>query len=471
MHVFVGASGLLFAAALASTGCSKKKDAAAEPLATSRETSAPSASAALDAAPAQPKSPKSALELELVQTFKALPAVHQLETGLVLCDDCSIGKDDRAEARLVYAFDSQGFRQLPWKLTDRQFANFLGSKVSLALKDTGGGNYRFRGEDAASPILEIYGAYDPDDIARNGGLIISHRFKRVANGWEVVEDYGQEARPPIENQAPPNQLPRAYDEALLHAPHLGEIASGPARLAGGGGPLLLVDLRRLDYFDGKVWAQREVPFQDTHVARRLSDGRTLVRAREGLFVLDREANPGKVLLPNGQEAVSAQWYLAGQRPVFVVGNSVYAAVDKTLDVLPPPEREPSQQRPEPPEPKTGIAKLSNFTPSCATPFVVLFNPPGRDYTYHLVASKLANHGELQDKLTFVEFRRDDVSYFGAQAEDESAARALMEAYKTSEPRAKPILGCLDAKSYVGDRYAVRWDAKIVLINLSAGRWL
>jgi hypothetical protein len=47
----------------------------------------------------------------------------------------------------------------------------------------------------------------------------------------------------------------------------------------------------------------------------------------------------------------------------------------------------------------------------------------------------------------------------------------MEAYKASEPRAKPILGCLDAKSYVGDRYAVRWDAKIVLINLSPGRWL
>jgi hypothetical protein len=167
------------------------------------------------------------------------------------------------------------------------------------------------------------------------------------------------------------------------------------------------------------------------------------------------------VLPEGAEQVVLQLRIPKRMPV--------QRGRELVDRIGHPAERP--RRPEPPEPKTGIAKLSNFTPSCATPFVVLFNPPGRDYNYYRVASKLAKHGELQDKLTFVEFQRDEVSYFGAQADDESVARALMEAYKANEPRAKPILGCLDAKSYVGDRYTVRWDAKIVLLNLSAGRWL
>jgi hypothetical protein len=469
MHVHVGAWGLLLVSALASAGCSRKKDAAAEPLATSSATS--SANVAINAAPAEPERPKSALELVLVQAFKARPALYQLQTGLVICGDCAIGKADRPGERSVYAFDKDGFRPMPWKLTDKQFAGFFDGPVSGALKEAGGGVYRFRGKDASAPILEIYGFYDEDGIERNGALVISHRFQRVAEGWQVLEEYGEEASTSIERQLPPTHVPREYDDALLHARYLGDFAPGPTRIAGGGGPLVILDDRRLDYFDGKTWSQREMPFEETRIARRLSDGRTLVHARTGLFVLDREAKASEVLLPDGQPAKNAEWYLAGQRPVFVVGNAVYAAVDRGLGVLPPPEREPVEKRPEPPEIKTGIAKLSNFTPKCTTPFVVLFNPPGRDYSYHLVASKLANHGELQDKLTFVEFQRDEINHFGAQAEDEGSARALMEAYKTNEPRAKPILGCLDAKGYVGTRYTRRWDAKTVLINLSAGRWL
>lgn len=461
---------LLLGAALASIGCSKKKDAAPEPIA-SGATSAASASAAVNAAPSEPERPKSAIELELVKAFERRPSIHQLASGLVLCEDCAIGDKDRPAERAVYAFDKDGFRPTPWTLKDKQFAGFLGGPVSLALKQAGGGSYRFRGTDTAAPILEIYGFYDDDGIERNGALVISHRFKRIANGWQVFDDYGEEPGTAVEHQQPPNRLPREYDEALLHAPYLGDFEPGPTRIAGGGGPLLVVDDRRLDYFDGKAWTQREMPFEETRIARRLSDGRTLVRATGGLFVLDREAKASEVQLPDGQSAKNAQWYLAGQRPVFVVDRFVYAAVDRALAVVPPPEREPTPKRPEPPEPKAGIAKLSNFTPACAAPFVVLFNPPGSDYNYHTVAAKLKKHGELQDKLTFVEFQREEINYFGAQAEDEPSARALMEAYKAAEPRAKPILGCLDAKSYVGDRYTRRWDAKVVLINLEAGRWL
>ncbi len=456
---------LLLGAALATTACSKKKRVEAEPRATS------SASSAIAATLEAPARPKPALELTLVKTFARQPEIFQLSTGLVFCEDCRIGAADRADERPVSVFDEHGFRPMPWQLKDQQFAGFFRGPVSGALKQTGGGSYRFRGTEAAAPLLEIYGYFDDDGIDRNGALVISHRFQRVANGWQQSEDYAAEPNDPVEQQQPPRSLPREYDDALLHAPYLGELPQLPSLIAGGDGPLLIVDDQRLDYFDGKSWIRREVPFEGRPVARRLSDGRTLLLARGGLFVLDREAKASEVLLPDGTPVKSASWYLAGARPVFVVKNSVYAAADPVLAVLPPPKREDDGKRPEPPEPKTGIAKLSNFTRSCATPFVVLFNPPGSNHPYHLVAAKLAGHGELQDKLTFVELEREDIHYFGAQAEDEASARALIEAYQAAEPRAKPILGCLDAKSYVGDRYARRWDAKIVMINLQAGRWL
>ena len=115
-----------------------------------------------------------------------------------------------------------------------------------------------------------------------------------------------------------------------------------------------------------------------------------------------------------------------------------------------------------------LPAMTAFTTSCKAPFVVLFTPPNPGWSYVEAAQNLKGTKELQDKLWFFELRQRKVTYFGAQAEDEATARALMAAYQAKVPKSKPILSCLDVKSYIPDRYQGKHDAEAVLINLSAG---
>ena len=54
---------------------------------------------------------------------------------------------------------------------------------------------------------------------------------------------------------------------------------------------------------------------------------------------------------------------------------------------------------------SGIGAMTNFTPACKTPFVVLFTPP-RSWSYYEAAQNLTHAAPLQDKLAFFEVERD-----------------------------------------------------------------
>jgi len=115
--------------------------------------------------------------------------------------------------------------------------------------------------------------------------------------------------------------------------------------------------------------------------------------------------------------------------------------------------------------------MTNFSEHCKTPFVVLFTPPEPHWNYLQAVDNLVAAAPLQDSLWFVEFTRNQVTYFGAQAADEAAARALIAAYVGKVPKAKPVLGCLDVKAYLPDPYTPKWDAERYLINLGSGEIL
>jgi hypothetical protein len=129
---------------------------------------------------------------------------------------------------------------------------------------------------------------------------------------------------------------------------------------------------------------------------------------------------------------------------------------------------PQYSSKQPASEQESIPAMVKFTDKCEQPFVVLFTPPNRGWDYRTAASNLKGQGELQSHLTFFEFVKSGVVYFGAQADSEQNAQTLMTAYKERVPKAKPMLGCLNATGYLPNAQTNKWDARVVGINLTVG---
>ena len=109
-----------------------------------------------------------------------------------------------------------------------------------------------------------------------------------------------------------------------------------------------------------------------------------------------------------------------------------------------------------------------FSTACTTPFVILATPPHVNGSYPATSKGLAGQFALASKLSFVEFKRGKVVYFGAQARDEASARKLMEIVSAKIPGMKPQLGCLDALKHIADRYNPPKNMRVVFLHLGSG---
>lgn len=110
----------------------------------------------------------------------------------------------------------------------------------------------------------------------------------------------------------------------------------------------------------------------------------------------------------------------------------------------------------------------NFTPACATPFVLMATPPKHGQTYATTREGLRGHGELQDTVTFLEVESGGKLYFGAAVRTEDEARKLMSLIESSIKGMKPQLTCLDVLSRVTDRYAPPKGIRLISFNMTTG---
>ena len=482
---------------VALSGCSKKVDATAHPEPVASSSAAPAT--ALSAPPPAP--PKSLLEYSLVQKFDGSPRFFQLNNGLLVCSDCDIGAKPNND-RHVFVYDGTDVKELPGLLSDKKISASLGASVTQLLKPLDGGVYRFTGELPKPLFVEVYGMKDDDNIERNGAPYISRYLESQGKSWVEggidISKYPTTSVPSWDTYEAPRALPRAYDEALLHAPETRGWA-----VVGGKGPLLIVRDDNLERWDGKAWTTEPAIWSKVRLARRFADGRSLVFADGGLFAISAEGAMTRVAVGDTTDAFNV--YLINGKPWVTTRNALYVPADKALALADLPKREPAPARPSPPvavadaTPGTapsvatapsampapsataapaasaaavlapsGITAMTGFSASCKTPFVVLFTPPSPNWSYSEAAGNLVGAAELQDKLWFAQFTNIKATYFGAQAADEAAARALIAAYVERVPKAKPILGCLDVKAYLPNPYEPKWDAERVLINLRAG---
>jgi hypothetical protein len=476
-------SRLLFVSLLA-FGCSKKSES---------ERPTPGAPASVSASPSATLAVQDPLKtaippFKLVRSFPAGTQHFKLTDGIVFCEDCVVETKRRKDPRPSYSYDGSTVTDLGDLLDDAKVSAAMGSSVTEVVRVTHGGEYIFAGSLSASLYLHLTGDWDDDNNPRTGSAWVRRWFKREGKTWKEVDEAGA---PSIERPQLPNSLPRKFDDAMLHAPRLG---GGEIPVIGGDGPLIVLEKRVVNLWDGKSFHEQPSSWTDQGAVTslvRLATGYTLVVAASRLHVVGRDGKsqayawPPSTELPDTAELVLAQGHVAllGQYQKQI---RLYQFEGNEPLGVPPVAREKLEKAEPQTNPKTTAADagtidastkaqkpatmpaMVKWTEQCQHPFVILFTPPSSNWGYRTFASNLKGHDELQDHLTFVEFVRNGVVYFGAQADTEANARALMNAYKERVPKAKPSMGCLDANGYLPNRDVAQPDAHVVSINLTAG---
>ena len=484
---------VLVVAPLSGVSCTKKSDAPLEP-----ELAPSSSAASAITAPSVESSPvrMPLLPYRSVHELAANSRVFPLTNGVVICVDCEIREQPNNDRKL-FTFDGVELKELPGLLSDKKISAAFGASINQELKPLKGGDYRFTGTLPQPLLVEAYGQDYEDDNARDGTATISHYFVKRGTTWARADTdtskFPSTHPPGWDTFEQPRGLPRAFDDAMLHAPALHGWT-----LSGGDGPLLLARDEKLDRWNGHTWETHDAPWQKVRLARRLTDGRSIVLAAgQGLFAISAEGEIERVDVRSERHEYAV--LLIEGKPWLATDRALYVPQQAETKLAPLPAREPNAERPKPPSlaevtagtaaapsaapsvdppaPAVGVAAAESIPPmtafgeSCRTPFVVLFTPPESNWRYYDAAQNLSGAVSLQDSLWFAEFTRKSTTYFGAQASDEATARALMLAYVEKVPKGKPILGCLDLKAYVPDPYRPKWDAKRILINLRAGQLL
>jgi hypothetical protein len=507
-------------------GCSKKPEATAKPEPASSASAAPAT--ALTPPEKTPEKPKAALEYRLGHHFDGKVSFFALTTGLLACVDCDIGAKPNND-RHVYFFDGTETKELPNLLSDKRISANLNESVTQLLKPFDGGVYIFSGAGPKQLNLEVYGMKDDDNIERNGAPQ-EHRYLSFdGKSWTPSEPKypnNDQLRPWRDNSSQLISLPRKYDQARLHG------GGGLAVASDDGPLLLIGEAGHLALWDGKAWLEQAADWKSTGVVQRLAGGRTLVLGDTSAYGIDTHGTASRITLEDPPlQATDLQLLLVENKPWLLSPRNVYVPVEAELRAAPALKREPDVKRPPPPAELTaaasataatasaapsavpsapataapsgstaptasvpaaasaaavnvapsvaaasasadaaivGIPAMTGFSAGCKAPFVVLFTPPQPNWSYYEAARNLVDAAPLQDRLWFAEFTRNKVSYFGAQAADEEAARALMAAYVAKVPKAKPILGCLDIKAYLPDPYTPKWDAERILLNIATG---
>jgi len=393
--------------------------------------------------------------LTLVRRFPESASYFQLRDSVLVCEDCKLDARRASGSRVLHVIDAAGVKPGP-ALKDGDFSTVFGSGGS------GSGEYRFC-EDEGGLAVEV--RWTPGDtISLLNGTSLRQAFRPSGSDWTraVLECRGNG---PVETAA---ALPRVFDDALLHAPYLGGFRdAAPLRIAGASGPLLLLGGQRVQLYDGREWTEKTLSFE-VEAAWRLDDGRTLVRSPYAFQLLDREARPEPLHPPDDGARTRRAVYRAGGRPLLALDRGLYALSDPSLRLAAVEPREPE---PAPAARSTTRAPgLAKFEAGCRTPFVVLADSPS-EWKYREWSHQLKGLGALQDRVTFFEFATGTGSYFGAQTDDEASMRALADALRSRDPKAKPVLGCLDLRSYLPNRYERKWDARVIPINLRAGHLL
>ena len=519
----------LVCAGAALAGCSKKPSAKATPEPLSSASDAAAMSVTEKDKDKEPEKPKPALSYRLGYHFLGKVTLFPLLKGVLACIDCDIG-DKPNNDRHVFFFDGKETKELPNLLSDKRISANIGQSVTELLKPFDGGKYTFSGTGPNQLGLQVYGWRDDGSNGRQGYPHEERYLSFDGKSWQggaaqYTQNYlfGRD-RP----YNPPRELQRKYDNARLHGGSGIVVASddGPLLALAStwhmeGGTTLAP---HVDLWDGKAWQRHDAPWDSTFTVQRLVDGRTLVLADNGVFGIDSQGVASPVALEDEPRGADVKLLLVGDEPWLVSPRNVYLPEEHGLAVAIVPSREAALARPAPPapdalaiasaataetpvaptasapsaapsasvaliasatpsanvaliasaapsaaaEPAPGIPALTGFSASCKTPFVVLFTPPHPAWNYSDAVRNFVDAAPLQDSLWFAEFTRNKVTYFGAQAADEAAARALMAAYVAKVPKAKPILGCLDIKAYLPDPYAPKWDAERLLINLASG---
>ena len=280
--------------------------------------------------------------------------------------------------------------------------------------------------------------------------------------------------------------PRRYDVALVTAPI--DVNPIDKLVYGGGGPTLLAGPKKLHVYKGDSWATRPAPWDNAPRSIRLAGGATLVVAKENVFLVGKDLKVTNVKLGQG-EAPKKLAYLTLGTALRVLsrddGLRVYRPTQAAGLLVHPPEnrKEPSKPRAlatavgvdsgaDGAAAQDGVSEMPppvGFSSKCKTPFVLLATPPDLGGSYSMTGQGLKGQHELAHNLTFVEYRRGKIHYFGAQAKDEASARKLMELVKQNIPGMKPQLGCLDAVGHIGDPYTAPPKAmRVVHMHLGSG---
>lgn len=476
--------GLLLLGSLLALSCSRKS----EP-----DRSAPNASASVSASPSAALAVQAPLKtaippFKLVRSFPPGTRDFKLSDGIVFCEDCVVETKRRNAPRPAYTYDGSTVTDLGDLLDDAKVSAAMGSNVAEVIKVTHGGEFVFAGTLSTTLYLHLTGDWDDDNNPRTGSAWVRRWFKRQGKTWQEIDEEGA---PSILRPQLPDSLPRKFDDAMLRAPRLG---NGEIPVIGGDGPLIVLEKQVINLWDGKVFREQPASWADqggiTSLVR-LATGYTLVVVGSKLHVVDRDGKsqaytwPSSTELPESAELVLAQGHVAliGQyqkqvRLYQFEGNEPFgvpqAAREKLVVAAPQTRPKTAAADAGTIDASTDIQKpkampaMVKWTEQCEHPFVVLFTPPSRRWSYRNLASNLKGHGELLDHLNFVEFERNGVVYFGAQVDTEANARALLNAYKERVPKARPSLGCLNANGYLPDRDIAQPDARVVSINLTAG---
>lgn len=455
-------------------GCSKKPDKGQPTAKTAATATLHTASTAAPVDALRAAIPR----FVVVHSFPKDVQHFELQNGLLLCGACTVETSRLKEPRPLHAYEGKTLTDLTSLFDDAKISAALGTSVAELVTPTHGGTYRFLGVLPEPLFLALSGDWDDDNTPRNGSVWVRRTLKRVGNTWREIPDekiFDEKLESYERAPGPPRDLPRQFDHALVRAPHWGK---GEIPVIGGDGPLLVIGSSVLDLWDPPAFRQLEPSWLATETIRgvaRLATGYTLVATSGGLHVIGRDGKSQALNWSDGDVPSRPDLFVLQNHLALlgIVGEEARLYRFENDEPLAVPHRGRTEsigtEPKKPPKPDgESIPAMVKFTSACQHPFVVLFTPPSPRWSYATLAANLKGYAALQDHVTFVEFSRNGTVYFGAQADSEENARALMSAYVERVPKAKPQIGCLDAKNYLPDPTVDKWDARTISINLGVG---
>ena len=455
--------------------CSKKEapvEASPEPP-SSGAKSAPAPSAK-QAEPEAPKFRKVEREFSAAKLFAVGSAAIVCEGG------CEYSEKHKPK---VWLLEGGKLREAPELWPGHAYERYLGA---LKEEDEGRAVVAYHGEYPK----KLYATTDSGSRTWGGLPRVKFNIKYWAETSGGYEESGAHGLPP-----------RRFDRALLTAPvshHPGDIVFGADA------PAMLVAPKKLHVWNEKHWSSVAAPWTDFAKATRLANGSTLVTAENGAFVIRSDKTIVPVSLDT--KAKVASHVVGGSALLTAAGDKLAVFVPQSTDELrvatkeprekpkPKPKTKPKPAAPPAPEPaadadaqatadaalaveadaapaepdKTEMPAPLPFSDACKTPFVLMVTPPRPGHHYEHISKAFAGSFELQPALTFVEFVRGNITYFGAQATDEASAKRTIEVLKSRVPAIKPQLVCLDAVAQIPDPYAPPDGMRIVFLHLGSG---